>query len=244
MSDSNITKDLFFARAGLDEARVQGLVGDLLSGCDDGELFLEYRQSENLTFDDGRLKNASFDTGQGFGLRAVADEQTGYAHAAELSEAAIVRAGAAVKAVRAGHSGTMSVAPSGTNQALYPDVNPLEEATFESKVTLLKEIDAYARSRDPRVIQVTASLAGQWQAVEIMRADGHRVRDVRPLVRVNVSVVLEQDGHRETGSHGVGDRIGYGEHIVAHNWRNQVDEAWDLDRLLIELGQKLGIIGM
>ena len=225
MSDSEITKELFFTRTGLDESQVENSVGDALSGCDDGELFMEYRQSENLLFDDGRLKNANFDTGQGFGLRAVSGEQTGYAHAAELSEAAIARAGNAVKAVRAGRAGEMSVAPTGTNQALYPHLNPLEEASFESKVELLAEIDAYARGRDPRIIQVTASLAGQWQAVEILRADGHRVRDVRPLVRVNVAVVMEQDGRRESGSHGVGDRVGYGEHIVSHNWHNQVDEA-------------------
>ena len=138
--------------------------------------------------DDGRIKSANFDTNQGFGLRAVAGEQTGYAHASELNEAAIARAGAAVQAVRAGYNGSMSQAPLATNQSLYPDNNPLGEVAFADKVHFLGEMDAYARSRDPRVRQVTVSLSGEWQAVEIMRADGRRIRDVRPLVRLNVSV--------------------------------------------------------
>ncbi|HZD25748.1 MAG TPA: metallopeptidase TldD-related protein, partial [Alphaproteobacteria bacterium] len=225
MSDTNPQQALFFTRTGLDEGKVERIVGEALAGCDDGELFLEYRQSESLVFDDGRLRNANFDTSQGFGLRAVAGEQTGYAHAAELSEAAIRRAADAVTAVRTGHAGSMAADPSGTNQQLYPDVNPLGEVEFAAKVGLLQEIDAYARARDPRVRQVTASLAGEWQAVEIMRADGRRVRDIRPLVRLNVSVVMEQDGRRESGSHGVGSRIGYAEHILTHNWQAQVDEA-------------------
>ncbi len=99
MSQEPSPQELFFDRTDLDRGRVEGIVSEALSGADDGELFLEFRQSESLTFDDGRLKNASFDTSQGFGLRAVADEATGYAHASELSEAAIRRAAATVQAV-------------------------------------------------------------------------------------------------------------------------------------------------
>ena len=111
MSERKMESDpaLLFERAGLDQGRVQTIVGDALRGCDDGELFLEYCQSESLVMDDGRIKSANFDTNQGFGLRAVAGEQTGYAHASELKEAAIARAGAAVKAVRDGHDGAMSL---------------------------------------------------------------------------------------------------------------------------------------
>ena len=98
-------KDLFFDRTGMDRGRVQRMVDDALTGSDDGELFLEYRQSESFSFDDGRLKAASFDTMQGFGLRAVAGEATGYAHASELSEDAIKRAAETVRAVAHGHSG-------------------------------------------------------------------------------------------------------------------------------------------
>ena len=216
---------LLFERAGLDQGRVQTIVGDALRGCDDGELFLEYRQSESLVMDDGRIKSANFNTNQGFGLRAVAGEQTGYAHASELNEAAIARAGAAVQAVRAGHDGAMSQAPLATNQSLYPDDNPLGEISFADKVKFLGEMDAYARANDERVRQVSVSLSGEWQAVEIMRADGQRIRDVRPLVRLNVSVVLGEGDRQETGSHGVGDRIGFGTYLETANWQAQVDEA-------------------
>ena len=216
---------LLFERAGLDQGRVQTIVGDALRGCDDGELFLEYCQSESLVMDDGRIKSANFDTNQGFGLRAVAGEQTGYAHASELNEAAIARAGTAVQAVRAGHDGAMSQAPLATNQSLYPDDNPLGEISFADKVKFLGEMDAYARANDERVRQVSVSLSGEWQAIEIMRADGQHIRDVRPLVRLNVSVVLGEGDRQETGSHGVGDRIGFGTYLETANWQAQVDEA-------------------
>ena len=227
MSERKLEVDpaLLFERAGLDQGHVQTIVGDALRGCDDGELFLEFCQSESLVMDDGRIKSANFDTNQGFGLRAVAGEQTGYAHASELNAAAFTRAGAAVQAVRAGHDGAMSLAPLATNQSLYPDDNPLGEISFADKVKFLGEMDAYARANDERVRQVSVSLSGEWQAVEIMRADGQRIRDVRPLVRLNVSVVLGEGNRQESGSHGVGDRIGFGTYLETANWRAQVDEA-------------------
>ncbi len=150
MTDNLSPNELFFTRAGLDRARVTAIVADALDGCDDGELFLEYRQSESFAFDDGKLKNASFDTAQGFGLRAVAGEATGYAHATELSEAAIGRAAATVKAVRAGHTGAVGEAPGRTNRALYSPDNPLDGVGFAAKVKLLEDIDAYARGLDDR----------------------------------------------------------------------------------------------
>ena len=217
--------DLFFSSNGLDRDRVQSLVGKALSGSDDGELFLEYRQSESLAFDDGRLKMANFDTSQGFGLRCVAGESTGYAHASELSEAAISRAGDAVQAVKKGGDFTLSGGPTRTNTHLYTDENPLGAQSFEEKVKLLAEIDAYARSRDPKVRQVSASLAGEWQAVEIMRAVGMIVRDIRPLVRLNVSIVVGQGDRQESGSYGVGGRTGYELYIDPARWQGQVDEA-------------------
>ena len=225
MTDLNATDDLFFTRTGMDPGRVQSTVSDALDGTDDGELFLEYCQSESLTFDDGRLKSASFDTTQGFGLRGVVGEATGYAHASELSEAAIRRAAETVKAVRAGHGGTSAEAPPGTNQTLYTDTNPLGEVPFEAKVALLAEIEAYARGVDPRVRQVTVSLAGQWQAVQILRADGSRAADIRPLVRLNVAIVAAEADRMETGSSGVGGRTGYAAYIAPDAWRTQVDEA-------------------
>ena len=195
VTDIATTDDLFYGRTGLDPNRVQALVDDALEGADDGELFLEYRQSESLAFDDGRLKTASFDTNQGFGLRAISGEARGYAHAAELSEEAIKRAGDTVRAVHAGRSGTAAEGPSGTNRALYSSDNPLSGMGTEAKIKVLTEIDAYARALDPRVRQVSASLTGSWQAVQIVRPGGQRIADIRPLVRANVSIVVG-DGDR------------------------------------------------
>ncbi|MDC0655093.1 metalloprotease TldD [bacterium] len=218
-------QEIFFTRTGLDEKRVESLVGDALHGMDDGEMFLEYRQSESFSFDDGRLKAASYDTDQGFGLRAVSDESTGYAHAAELSENAIKRAASTVQAVRGGSLGAAAAGPTRTNSTLYVDDNPLNEVPFQEKINLMQDIDAYARAKDPRVRQVSASLAGSWQVVHMIRADGHRVGDIRPLVRLNVSVVVGDGDRQETGSHGTGGRTGYVGYIDRDAWQGQVDEA-------------------
>jgi TldD protein len=217
--------DLFFARTGMDRSRVQQTVDDALAQADDGELFLEFSQSESFAFDDGRLKAASFDTSQGFGLRAVAGEATGYAHASDISEAAIARAAATVRAVSKGYSGTAAGAPARTNVTLYPGDDPLATAGFEKKVKLLEDMNAYARARDSRVRQVSASLSGEWQQIEIIRAGGEHYADIRPLVRLNVSVVVEQDGRQESGSFGGGGRGGYQTYLDPSYWQAGVDEA-------------------
>lgn len=209
----------------LDDQQVRSIVSDTLHGMDDGELYLQYALSENLTFDDGHLKNASFDTSQGFGLRGVIGELTGYAHASELSEEAIKRAAQTVSAIKKGQTGHFSQAPRKTNQNLYDPTNPLEGMAFEDKVQLLQKIDAYARAKDTRVRQVSVSLGGSWQTIKIIRPDGQIAEDIRPLVRLNVSVVLGEGDRQETGSQGGGGRFGYGEFFVEHNWQTQVDEA-------------------
>ncbi len=234
MTDLARTDDLFFTRTGMDRSRVDDIVGDALNGADDGELYLEYSQSESVAFDDGRMRAASFDTGQGFGLRAVSGEAQGYAHASELSEDAIRRAAETVKAVRAGRSGTLAEGPRGTNRSLYTDANPLGAVPFEAKAKLLVEMDAYARSLDSRVRQVTVSLSGEWQAIRIVRADGRHAADIRPLVRLNVSVVVGDGDRMETGSHGTGGRTSYEAYIRPEAWKAQVHEA--LRQALVNLG--------
>ncbi|WP_029013699.1 metalloprotease TldD [Niveispirillum irakense] len=225
MSLLSQTDDIFFNKAGLDRSRTEALVRDALHGADDGELFLEYAQSEGLVWDDGRLRSASFDTSQGFGLRSISGEASGYAHASVLTEDAIRRAGDTVRAVHRGQSGTMSEAPIGTNRLLYASDNPLSLVPFEAKVKLLADIDSYARGRDSRVRQVSASLSGEWQAVQIVRADGSRVADIRPLVRLNVSVVVGEGDRMETGSYGAGGRRTYQEFLDPSVWQSQVNEA-------------------
>jgi TldD protein len=220
MSDS-----YFFSRTDLDRARTQSIVEDALGGADDGELYLEYAQSEAFVFDDNRLKTASFNVEQGFGLRAVIGESTGYAHASELSEAALKRSAAAVQAVKTGKGGTFAEGPARTNAKLYPEDNPLDAMPFEAKTKLLEEINEYARAKDSRVRQVSCSLTGEWSAVEILRPGGEIVRDFRPLVRLNVAVTAGDGDRQETGSYGAGGREGYARFVSPDAWRGQVDEA-------------------
>jgi TldD protein len=233
-----VTDRLFFdrAEATLDRDAAARITGSALERADDGELFLEYRESEQISLDDGRIRSAGFDTALGFGLRAVAGEAAGYAHAGELSEDALKRAAATVGAVAEGHQGVSAEPPRATNARLYSDANPLTGSDFGQRTGVLAEIDAYARSRDPRVKQVMASLSGEWQAVQIVRADAGRVADLRPLVRLNVSVVVESGGRRETGSFGTGGRFGYERIIEAATWKAAVDEA--LRQALVNLDSR------
>ena len=227
MTDLALLDDLFFTCTGMDKSRITKITGDALHGMDDGELFLEYSQSESFAFDDGKLKNSSFNTDQGFGLRSVLGESTGYAHASDLSEAAIKRAAATVRAVNHGQSGVSAehAPPFGTNNNLYSDVNPLAAIPVARKISVLQEIDAYLRGKDKRVRQVSASLLGTWQAIKIIRGDGSVTGDIRPLVRLNISVVVEENGRMETGSHGAGARTAYAGYIEEAKWKAQADTA-------------------
>lgn len=205
--------------------RAASILSDALSGTDDGELYVEHSQSEAFVFDDGKLKTASYDVSQGFGLRAVLGETTAFAHASDLSEAALKRAAASVQAVKTGHGGTLADGPSRTNAKLYTDENPLDAMAFDAKVRLLQDIDAYARDADDRVRQVSASLSGEHVTVEIIRPDGQIVRDVRPLVRLNVSVTVGDGDRQESGSSGAGGRATYAAYVSPDAWSGQVDEA-------------------
>ena len=228
-----VSADDIFAQTDLDERKATDLIKDALKESDDGELYLESGQSESFVFDDNRLKNASFDLSKGFGLRAVSGEATGYAHSDELSEAAIKRASDAVSAVRSGHSGTTSDTPQGTNAKLYRDDNPLGGVGFEEKVKLLEQMNEHARALDSRVRQVSCSLAGSWNSVEILRPDGHVIRDVRPLVRLNVSVMVGDGDRQESGSSGTGGRSDYARFFETGVWQGEIQQA--LDQALINL---------
>jgi TldD protein len=188
-------------------------------------LFLEYRQSESLVFDDGKLKSAAFDTTQGLGLRAVVGETTAYAHSSEISEAALKRAAETVKSVARGSGGTLALPPQMTNRKLYSDLNPIGAMDFAAKVKLVRDADAFARSLDSRVRQVSISLSGEWQLVEILRPDGFAARDIRPLVRFNVTVVTGSGERQESGSYGMGGRSSYEAFLSEENWQAAVQEA-------------------
>jgi TldD protein len=210
---------------GVDPERARSLLSDALHGADDGEIFVEQSESESFLFDDGRLKSASYDSVEGFGLRVVAGETPGDAHATQKSESAIGRAADSARLARRGYAGEAAEGPRQTNAKLYGEDDPVASPAFSEKVALLQEIDAYARKRDPRVVQVSASLAGERRMIEILRADGQLLRDVRPLVRLNVSVTVERDGRRESGNMGAGGRTGFEAWITPDRWQAQVEEA-------------------
>lgn len=239
----------FYRDTELDPARTERLVADALRGCDDGELYLQYVASESFSFDDGRLKAATFDTSQGFGLRGVAGETTAFAHANELSDAAIRRAGETISVVRSGHGGSAALnGPPRTNRQLYTGTDPLSAVPFADKIALLSTIDAAARARDPRVAQVSVSLLGSWSVVEIVRADGQRARDIRPMVRLNVQIVAQSGDRRETGFHGLGGRYLYDDLMTPTVWGQAVDIALaqalvNLDAVAAPAGEMTVVLG-
>ena len=211
--------------SGVDPEAASGVLASALEGADDGEIFAERSHSEFFMFDDGRLKSASYDSTEGFGLRVVAGESVGYAHASEISLAAVKRAAASASLAKRGYSGVAAEGPRPTNRRLYGDDDPLASPGFGDKVALLQEIDAFARARDPRVAQVMTSMAGERRVVEILRADGQLIRDIRPLARLNVQITVEKDGRRESGSSGAGGRAGFEAWITPERWHEQVEEA-------------------
>jgi TldD protein len=213
---------------------VAPVLADTMSGADDGELFLETALSESLVFDDGRLKSASFDSNRGFGLRCVAGEAFGYAHSSDPTLEAVKRAAETAGAVKRGHAGVLAPPPPGTNRKLYDAVDPVAHPGFDTKVKLLQEIDAYCRTKDASVVQVSASIAGSKRNISIVRADGDIKTDIRPLVRLNVQVTVERDGRRETGSAGAGGRAEFDRWIAPDAWKPLADEALRIARVNLD----------
>jgi TldD protein len=209
----------------LDEAAALAILRQAVAGAEDGELFLERRRSEALVLDDGRVKTASYDASEGFGLRAVRGEVAVYAHSTEISEAAMRRASETVRLAVGDGGGVMAPPPKGTNARLYTDADPMLDASFAAKIDVLKEIDAYARGLDPRVIQVSATISAGLQEVEILRPEGLRFADVRPMARLNISVIVEQAGRRESGGMGGGGRFGLATLLDPGHWQPVAREA-------------------
>ena len=194
-------------------------------GADDGEIFLERRRGEALVFDDGRIKSASYDASEGFGLRAVRGDVAGYAHSTEISHAALTRAVDTARLAVGVGGGALAAGPAETNRRLYDDRDPIGDATFPVKIETLREIDAFLRDIDSRVMQVSAVIAASCQEVEILRPDGQHLRDVRPMTRLNVSVIVEHNGRRESGSAGGGGRLGLAGLIDPADWQAKAREA-------------------
>ena len=224
MTHTPDARSLLYRPGLLTPEEAKRLTATALGACEDGELYLQFIASESFGFDDGRLKTADYSRDAGFGLRGVSGEMTGFAHANEISAAAIARAGETLKLLDPAKAAP-AAPPRQNNRHLYTDASPLDAIPFAAKVKLLETIDAAARARDSRVAQVSASLAASWSVVEIVRADGFVGHDVRPLVRLNVSIVAEQNGRRETGSFGIGGRRLYDDLFEAETWNRAIDSA-------------------
>ncbi|MCF6273393.1 MAG: metallopeptidase TldD-related protein [Rhodobacteraceae bacterium] len=209
----------------LDSGSALQLLRQTVDGGHDGEIFLERKRAETLIFDDGNLKNASFDASEGFGLRAIRAETAAYAHSSEISMAALQRASETARLAIGSGGGTLADAPTKTNQRLYTDADPITDAPFALKVETLKEIDDFTRSLDKRVVQVSATLGASLQEVEILRPEGDILRDIRPMTVLFVSVTVEKDGRREAGSHGSGGRTEIGLLLKPAHWKSAAREA-------------------
>jgi TldD protein len=236
-----------FLYRNLDPDSARRLAHKHLTAHDDGELYLQYAASEAFGFDDGRLKTADYHTSSGFGLRGVSGETTAFAHANEISEQAIERAATTLKLLDP-RNASPALAPGRTNQAMYGADDPLSLVPFAEKVALCQRIDAAARARDPRVAQVSVSLSASWSVIDIVRADGFTASDVRPLVRLGIQIVAEQNGRRETGFHGLGGRYLYGRLFDEAQWNRAIDIALaqaltNLDSVAAPAGEMPVVLG-
>ena len=222
----NISDKIFYDNTDLEQSKLQDLVRESLHGMDDGELFMEYRQTESFSLDDGHIKKTIYDSTKGFGFRAISEETIGYAHASSIDYMALKNAAQTIQAVKNGEAGNKNLlSNSGNSAPLYSEINPLEAQKFQDKISLLQEIDAYIRTKDSRVKQVSASLAGSWQVVKIIRKDGEVADDIRPLVQLSISVVLEENGRMERGGTGCGGREDFSRIFDDETWKASADEA-------------------
>jgi len=196
----------------LDEHRLQQVFGEIMAHrVDYADLYFQYSRSESWSLEEGIVKSGSFNIDQGVGVRAVSGEKTAFAYSDDISLAALQSAARATRAIASqGTAGSAAVARRGDPLALYAPQDPLASLDAQSKVKLLERLEQAARRIDPRVTQVMASLAGEYEVVMVARSDGMQAADIRPLVRLSLQVIVEADGRREQGSAGGGGRFDYG----------------------------------
>ncbi|MHC8598907.1 metalloprotease TldD [Arenicellales bacterium IMCC55707] len=207
----NIANDILLSPSGLQLTDIDELMGRLAGNkIDYADIYFQHSRQEGWSLEDGKVKSGSRSTDQGVGLRAVSGEKTGFAYSDALNFSALEKAAEAARSI-SNHGGGMSQIPfkARTAPALYSTADPLTSLASEDKIKLLQLVEAEARASDPRVSQVMASLASVHDVVLVARSDGEMVADVRPLIRLNITVIAEQAGRREQGSYGGGGRYGY-----------------------------------
>ena len=197
---------------GLGEAELEKTFRKLMRhDIDFADLYFQYQRSEAWSLEEGIVKSGSFDIEQGVGVRAISGEKTAFAYSDDISLDALVGAATATRAIAAaGERRRIGIVPHKLKTRLYRADDPLDSLDDTAKVKLLERLESFARAEDPRVTQVMAHIAGSWEVVMVVRSDGHQAADVRPLVRVSITVIMEEDGRREQGSAGGGGRYDYG----------------------------------
>jgi TldD protein len=212
---------------GLDQRQLERVLNDLMGpAVDAGDLYFQTLTHESWVLEDGLVRSGSHAMEQGVGIRAISGERTGFAYADEIVLPSLLQASGAARAIaREGGQGRVQAWKNRNLRPLYGAEDPMASMDAAGKVDLLRQVDAYARSRDPRVSQVIVNLAATHETILVAATDGTLAADVRPLVRLNVSVIAEQDGRREQGSDGGGGRFGYLELLAGDAWRHIADEA-------------------
>jgi TldD protein len=210
-STLDIAKATLLTPFGVDDIATQRTFGTILAHrADDADLFFQYNRSEGWTLEEGEVKNGSFSIDQGVGVRVVAGEKTAFAYADDINPAALEQAAKVTRAIAAdGGTGVAGAAVVRSGPALYAPIDPIAQFDDGAKVKILEVLERYARAADPRVKQVIGRLSGEYDVVLVARADGAVAADVRPLVHLSITVIVEQDGRREQGQQGGGGRFGY-----------------------------------
>ena len=215
----------FFEKSDLSRSEAENIISDTLQKCDDGELYLENSKSESILLDDNKIKNSSYNSDLGFGFRAISDEVVAYSHSNEISKNSLKQSSENLKSTLKSVKGTYNHEIPKSNKKYYENINPIEQKSLNEKIKILNEVNNYLRSKDDNIKQVTANFLGEQKSVEIIRSGGETLTDVRPLIRFNVSVMLEKNGRKETGVYGVGGRQSYDSYLKDDNWKSVCDEA-------------------
>jgi TldD protein len=224
----------FFEKTDLTRKDAENIISETLNKCDDGELYLEDSKSENILLDDNKIKSSSYSSDLGFGLRAISGEIVAYSHSNEISKDSLNHSSKNLQSTLKSSKGTYNHEIPKTNKNFYNDINPIEEKDLNSKLEVLNKVNNYLRSKDSNVKQVTSSFSGEQKSIEIIRLGGQSITDVRPLVRFNVSVMLEKNGRKETGVYGIGGRQSYDSYLDNENWKNVCDEAYRIASVNLE----------
>jgi TldD protein len=222
-----LARSALLAPAGLDEDAVARVLGDVMGhAVDYADAYFQLIREESWALEDGIVKDGAHSIDQGVGVRALSGEKTGFAYSDEVVLPAMLEAAHAARAIaRSGAAGAVQAWRASGGRGLYLPIDPVESLDDAAKVSLLEAVDREARALDSRIVQVMASLAASHDTILVLASDGTLAADVRPLVRLNVSVIIEHQGRREQGYAGGGGRFAYTEFVAGDRWRELVREA-------------------